>query len=89
MLENSKMQVFFEKSNLMETLSKYKNKALSESEITEAKNAVLTKYPNCAADFIKANYKKGTTQKDFEEAAKSKKEIMITASFYCYKKAQI
>lgn len=71
--------------NEMEVAKNSKLRA-SEQAVREFANIVLKKYPNCAIDFVKAFYKKGNTFKDLVTAASSKKEVMITGSFYCWEK---
>lgn len=62
------------------------DKAIKNNKIDDWLNlarAVLAKYPNCMVNFVKDCYQKG----DIKSAIRSENEIMLTCSFYYYKKS--
>lgn len=47
---------------------------------------ILKKYPDAVKYFVRTAYQKGNTLQDLQRAAKSRNEVMITGSYYCWVK---
>ena len=47
---------------------------------------ILKLYPDSINNFVKMNYRKGNTIEDLQNAAASHNEILITGSYYCWRR---